>query len=94
MGEIPVEAVKWKHTTVLQFAIFSLRSLRISPGSAPPIELHYDYLNARWRGVRAGADISELIDPARAEMMAAGVGSLEAVDWLTDSAVGFAALKD
>lgn len=94
VGEIPVEAVKWKHLTVLQFAIFSLRNLRISPGGAPSIELEYDYRNARWRGLRAGVEITDLIDPVRAEMVAAGVGSLVAVDWLVDSAVGFAALRD
>jgi hypothetical protein len=93
VGEIPVDTVKWKHLTVLQFAIFSLRGMRISPGGAPPLELHYDYRDARWQGSRAGVDVSELIDPARAEMIAAQIGSLIAIDWLADSAVGFAALR-
>lgn len=93
LSEIPAEEVKWKNLTVLQFSIFSLRSLRISPGSSPSIDLNYDYRLASWQGRRAGEDITELIDPARAEMLVAGIGSLIAVDWLADSSVGFAALE-
>jgi len=93
LPEIPTEAVKWKSLDVLQFSIFALRSLRISPGASPPLSLVYDHQFAKWSAQRAGKDISEAIDPAMAEAIASQLGSLRVSDWLADGAIGFAALQ-
>jgi|GEM_PF-2525453 len=94
LNEIPSQAVKWKDSGVMRFSIFSLRALRISPGMAAPTDLRYDFQTGAWSLKRGGTDVSDLVDPSQAEALVAQLGSLQAVDWLAEGGVGFAALKE
>ncbi len=90
---IPQTGLKWRSLTLPGFAMLQVRGLKQIVGTEPPVDLHYSSGGFTWTGKRGETDISEQIDTAAAQSLAAQVGSLSATTWLDNSVEALKALE-
>ena len=85
-GNIPVRPVKWRSLVFPGFSARQVRSMTLTAGTDPPIDLKYSDLTFKWSASRDGKDVSAQLNPAATETLALRAGSLQAVSWLDENA--------
>ena len=93
LPSIPQDGIKWKGLGALRFTQFALRRISLGLGTQPPVELSYDPTTAQWTGVRAGRDITAMIDRVKADRLAGSLAKFNVQDWSADATNAIQALK-
>ena len=95
---IPSHPLKWRDLKVLNFYLNSLSSVERTGGSdsgADKLAFDYDFANDQWQVVADGTPLpATRIDRARTKTFAETLGSLEAVDWITNLRTAYDLLED
>ena len=95
---IPSDPIKWRDLQVLNFYLNSLSTIERTGGSdssADKIQLDYDFTADQWQVVADGTPLPNTrIERARAKTLAETLGSLEAVDWITNLRTAYELLDD
>jgi hypothetical protein len=95
---IPSHPIKWRDLKVLNFYLNSLSTIERTGGSdssADKLTLDYEFTADQWQVVADGIPLpAARIDKARAKTFAETLGSLEAVDWITNLQTAYDLLED
>lgn len=94
---IPSHPLKWRDLKVLNFNLIGLRSIERSGGSDSGIDkvmLDYEYTADRWQATADDTDATVRLDPSKAMTLARTLGSLEAVDWITNLQTAYQLLDE
>lgn len=94
LPNFPPDSIKWKGRGVMRFSLFDLKSIKLTIGSAPSIDLSYNPVSAEWIGRAGEQDVSAMIDRVKADALAGGLGRLSADDWSRSLAEALEALKN
>jgi hypothetical protein len=87
-------SIQWKSKILLRFNRMALRSFTIERHPRPPVRLAYDLSFNSWTGSSSGNDITETIDPKRADEVAALLTNFEVNQWTADRATASRLLQD
>jgi Domain of unknown function (DUF4340) len=91
---IPQAALKWRSLTLpSSFSSPKVRSIRLTRGAEPPIELKKAAQSLRWTGTRGDQDITEKTVPGAIEALANRLGTLSVANWLENSPAAVKALE-
>ncbi|MEI6674883.1 MAG: DUF4340 domain-containing protein [Verrucomicrobiota bacterium] len=86
LSAIAIHAFEWRHARLWSLSRADLVGItRGTPGQAP-LKLAYDYLDESWKAELAGKDVSDAINPDRANFLLGAVESLEVTRWLAPAA--------
>lgn len=89
----PTHPLKWRGLRLTEFRPIDLREIAISEPGGADLLLNYDATCNQWTGLLNGQRIDEKINPRLAEGLAYHLGSLTAVDWLTERREALRALQ-
>jgi hypothetical protein len=78
----PKDTVRWKSLSPLRFSQFSLRRIELAMNMQPAILLDYDPITAEWHAMRAGQDLTGMLDRVKADQLANKLGTLVVTDWV------------
>lgn len=73
----------WKSKQLLDFSLSQVRSLSLQYAKAL-LKLDYDYLGETWKGTLAGEDVTNRINPNRANYYLKALQKLQASTWITE----------
>lgn len=90
---LPPDGIKWKGLGALRFSTFALRRITLSLGAAAPLVMNHDPATAQWTATRAGKDVTEDIDRAKADRMAGMLAKFSVQDWSASRGDAIQALK-
>jgi hypothetical protein len=93
LPSLPPDGIKWKGLGALRFSTFALRRITLSLGAAAPLVMNHDAATAQWTATRAGKDITEEIDRAKADRMAGMLAKFSVQDWSASRSDALQALK-
>ncbi|MEO0446360.1 MAG: DUF4340 domain-containing protein [Verrucomicrobiota bacterium] len=82
-SKIPLHPLKWLGLRIFRFHPRELRSVEVKT-RASQWKVRYDPRRNAWSGEAGESSITDDINPRRAEAMAYALGSMTAVDWLTE----------
>ncbi len=80
---IAIHAYEWRHARLWSLSQVDLDSIqRTTPGS-PPLSLKYNFTAESWHASADGKDLSDAINPAKANYLLAALEGLEVNRWLS-----------
>lgn len=83
-SHLPSHPLKWRGLRLLSIRPMEMREIAVAQTGGEDLLLKYDHLRNVWSGTLDGERIDEQINSHLAEGLAYHLGSLTAVDWLTD----------
>jgi len=90
---IPSHPLKWRGLRLLDFRLLDVREISVSEAGGVEMDLFYNPLRNEWSGLLDGEPVDDEINPRLAERLAYSLGTLHAVDWLTDRREALRALE-
>lgn len=85
VSAIAVRPYEWKHARPWSINRINLLSIKRSHGDAPPLILKYNYDEESWKAERDGRNVSDSLDPARANYLLSVLEDLKVVRWLSST---------
>lgn len=92
-SHVPTHPLKWRGLRLMDFRPSDVRELMVSEPGGADLLLGYDAARNQWSGQLNGQRIDDKINPQLAEGLAYHLGSLTAVDWLTERRDALRALQ-
>lgn len=93
LAAFPPNPVKWKGLYPLHFSLFSIQRITRTVGTAPPLVLEYNAVDASWSGTLAGKDITSAINRRLADRLATLLSRFQVTDWVEDRTAAFQLLR-
>lgn len=93
LSHMPTHPLKWRGLRLLNFRPIDIREVSVIEAGGPETLLSYDPLRNQWRGAVNGGRVDDKINSRLAEGLAYHLGSLTAIDWLTDRRDALRALQ-
>lgn len=91
---IPQSSIKWRSPTLPSaFSSPRVRLIRLTLGTAPPLELKKTPPSLRWSGTQGDQDITGKLVPGAIEALANKLGTLSVGNWLENSPAAVKALE-
>ena len=92
---IPSHPLKWRDLKVLNFNLIGLKKIELDRRGTSALSLNYDYATDTWSGEESGAQITPgALDVNRTMLLARTLGSLTAIDWITNLQTAYQLLDD
>jgi len=92
---IPSHPLKWRDLKVLNFNLIGLKKIELDRRGTPPLSLNYDYATDTWSGEESGVQLTPgALDVSRTMLLARTLGSLTAIDWITNLQTAYQLLDE
>ncbi len=82
LAAIAIHAYEWRHARLWSLSRADLLSIERSIPPHAPLRLAYDDRDETWKGESAGKDVSDEVNPDRANFVLGALESLEVARWL------------
>jgi len=92
---IPSHPLKWRDLKVLNFNLIGLKKIELERRGNASLSLNYDYATDAWSGEEGGVPLTPgSLDINRTMLLARTLGSLTAIDWITNLQTAYQLLDD
>ncbi len=82
LSRVAVNAFEWRQARVWAINRVDLAKIERTVPGQPPLSLIYDFITESWTATAGEKDISDEVNPARANYMLGGVEAVDAARWL------------
>jgi hypothetical protein len=83
LASIAIHAYEWRHARLWSLSRFDLVAIERTVAGQPKLTLLYEFTDDSWQASADGADVSDAVNPAKANYLLGGVEGLEVTRWLS-----------
>lgn len=83
LANVAIHAYEWRHARLWSLSRVDLVAIERTTPAQPKLTLKYRFSDESWRADAAGKDLSDAVNPARANYLLGGLEGLEVARWLS-----------
>jgi hypothetical protein len=83
LSNVAIHAYEWRHARLWSLSRFDLVAIERTVINQPKLTLKYEYTDDSWKASAADKDVSDAVNPFKANYILAGLETLEVARWLS-----------